>query len=63
VASGEVPLSPTIFDADVTVARQRGAPIEWRPLDPVVTTVGLFRIVIQSPASARRAAFSRLCSC
>src|SRR5438046_10436490 len=40
VASGEVPLSPTIVDADVTVARQRGAPIEWRPLDPVVTTVG-----------------------
>src|SRR5215813_11875995 len=31
VASGEVPLSPTIFDADVTVAKQKGAPIEWRP--------------------------------
>ena len=40
VASGEVPLSPTIFDADVTVAKQKGTPIEWRPLDPVVTTVG-----------------------
>jgi iron(III) transport system substrate-binding protein len=40
VASGEVPLSPTIFDADVTVAKRKGAPIEWRPLDPVVTTVG-----------------------
>jgi iron(III) transport system substrate-binding protein len=40
VASGEVPLSPTIFDADVTVAKQKGAPIEWRPLEPVVTTVG-----------------------
>ncbi len=26
VASGEVPLSPTIFDADVTVAKQKGAP-------------------------------------
>src|SRR5205807_9561403 len=35
VASDEVPLSSTIFDADVTVARQRVAPIEWRPLDPV----------------------------
>ena len=34
VASGEVPLSPTIFDADVTVAKQKGAPIEWRPLEP-----------------------------
>jgi iron(III) transport system substrate-binding protein len=40
VASGEVPLSPTIFDADVTVAKQKGAPVEWRPIDPVVTTVG-----------------------
>jgi len=40
VASAEVPLSPTIFDADVTVAKQKGAPIEWRPLEPVVTTVG-----------------------
>jgi iron(III) transport system substrate-binding protein len=40
VASGEVPLSPTIFDADVTVAKLKGAPIEWRPLEPVVTTVG-----------------------
>ena len=40
VASGEVPLSPTIFDANVTVAKQKGAPIEWRALEPVVTTVG-----------------------
>jgi iron(III) transport system substrate-binding protein len=40
VASGEVPLSPTVFDADVTVAKQKGAPVEWRPLDPVTTTVG-----------------------
>lgn len=40
VASGEVPLSPTIFDANVTLAKQKGAPVEWRPLEPVVTTVG-----------------------
>jgi iron(III) transport system substrate-binding protein len=38
--SGEVPLSPTIFDANVTTAKQKGAPVEWRPLEPVVTTVG-----------------------
>ena len=49
VASGEVPLSPTIFDADVTVARQRGAPIEWRPLDPVVTTVGYSGLSSKAP--------------
>ena len=40
VGSGEVPLSPTIFDANVTIAKQKGSPVEWRPLDPVVTTVG-----------------------
>jgi iron(III) transport system substrate-binding protein len=40
VASGEIPLSPTIFDANVTLAKQKGAPVEWRALEPVVTTVG-----------------------
>ena len=49
VGSGEVPLSPTIFDADVTVARQKGAPIEWRPLDPVVTTVGYSGLSAKAP--------------
>jgi iron(III) transport system substrate-binding protein len=49
VASGEVLLSPTIFDADVTVAKQKGAPIEWRPLDPVVTTVGYSGLSSKAP--------------
>jgi iron(III) transport system substrate-binding protein len=49
VASGEVPLSPTIFDADVTVARQKGAPIEWRPLEPVVATVGSTGLSAKAP--------------
>ncbi len=40
VVSGEIPLSPTIFDANVTLAKRKGAPVEWRPLEPVVTTVG-----------------------
>jgi iron(III) transport system substrate-binding protein len=44
-----VPLSPTIFDADVTVAKQKGAPIEWRPLDPVVTTVGYSGLSSKAP--------------
>src|SRR5215471_19125009 len=39
VVSGEVPLSPTIFDANIHTARQKGAPAEWRPLESVVTTV------------------------
>jgi iron(III) transport system substrate-binding protein len=49
VASGEVPLSPTIFDADVTVAKQKGAPVEWRPLDPVITTVGYSGLSSKAP--------------
>src|SRR5436309_7224581 len=49
VASGEVPLSPTIFDADVTVAKQKGAPIEWRPLEPVVATVGSSGLSAKAP--------------
>ena len=28
VVSGEVPLSPTIFDANITQAKQKGAPVE-----------------------------------
>ncbi len=49
VASGEVPLSPTIFDADVIVAKQKGAPIEWRPLEPVVATVGYSGLSSKAP--------------
>jgi iron(III) transport system substrate-binding protein len=40
ISSGEVPMSPTILDANVTMAKQKGAPVEWRPLEPVVATVG-----------------------
>ena len=40
VTSGEVPLSPTIFDSNISTARQKGAPVEWRPLEPVIAAVG-----------------------
>lgn len=49
VSSGEVPLSPTIFDANVTMAKQGGAPVEWRPLEPVVTTVGSAALMSKAP--------------
>jgi len=49
VVTGEVPLSPTIFDANVSVHKQKGAPIEWRPLEPVVTNVGYSSLSIKSP--------------
>jgi len=49
VGSGEIPLSPTIFDANVAIAKQKGAPVEWRPLEPVVTTVGSSALMVKSP--------------
>ena len=49
VVSGEVPLSPTIFHANVTIARQKGAFVEWRPLEPVVTTVGFSALMAKAP--------------
>ena len=49
VVSGEVPLSPTIFDANITQAKQRGAPVEWRPLEPVVTTVAYAGLTLKAP--------------
>jgi iron(III) transport system substrate-binding protein len=48
VVSGEIPLSPTIFDANVTLAKQKGASVEWRPLEPVVATVGSAGLLAKS---------------
>jgi len=33
----------------VTVAKQKGAPIEWRPLEPVVATVGSCGLSAKAP--------------
>jgi iron(III) transport system substrate-binding protein len=49
VASGEVPLSPTIFNSNVFTHRQKGAPVEWRPLDPVIAGVGISGMVVNAP--------------
>jgi iron(III) transport system substrate-binding protein len=49
VASGEVPLSPTIFNSNVFTHKQKGAPVEWRPLDPVIAGVGISGMVINAP--------------
>ena len=49
VVSGEVPLSPTIFDANITQAKQKGAPVDWRPLEPVVTTVAYSGLILKAP--------------
>jgi iron(III) transport system substrate-binding protein len=49
VASGEVPLSPTIFNSNISVAKQKGAPVEWRPIDPVIATTGSSGMVVRAP--------------
>jgi iron(III) transport system substrate-binding protein len=49
VASGEVPLSPTIFNSNIFTHKQKGAPVEWRPLDPVIAGVGTSGMVLSAP--------------
>jgi iron(III) transport system substrate-binding protein len=49
VASGEVPLSPTIFNSNIFTHKQKGAPVEWRPLDPVIAGVGTSGMVLNAP--------------
>jgi len=49
VISGEVPLSPTIFNSNIYTAREKGAPVEWRPLEPVIANVGSSGITAKAP--------------
>jgi iron(III) transport system substrate-binding protein len=49
VASGEVPLSPTIFNSNIFTHKQKGAPVEWRPVEPVVAGVGTSGMVANAP--------------
>jgi iron(III) transport system substrate-binding protein len=49
VASGEVPLSPTIFNSNIFTHKQQNAPVEWRPVDPVIAAVGSSGMVINAP--------------
>lgn len=49
VASGEVPLSPTIFNSNVFTHKQKGAPVDWRPLEPVIAGVGISGMILNAP--------------
>jgi iron(III) transport system substrate-binding protein len=49
VASGEVPLSPTIFNSNIFTHKQKGAPVDWRPLEPVIAGVGTSGMVLNAP--------------
>jgi iron(III) transport system substrate-binding protein len=49
VASGEVPLSPTIFNSNIFTHKQKKAPVEWRPVDPVIAGVGSSGMIVNAP--------------
>jgi iron(III) transport system substrate-binding protein len=49
VISGEVPLSPTIQDSNIFTAKKTGAPVEWRPLEPVMANLGSSGMTTKSP--------------
>jgi len=49
VVSGEVPLSPSIWDSNVRRSKAKGAPIEWRPLEPVFASVSYAGIAANAP--------------
>jgi iron(III) transport system substrate-binding protein len=49
VASGEVPLSPTIFNSNIFTHKQKGAPVDWRAIDPVIAGVGTSALLMNSP--------------
>ena len=49
IISGEVPLSPTIFNSNIHTAKETGAPVEWRPLEPVIANVGSSGITSKPP--------------
>ena len=54
IVNGEYAFSPCITDAHVTTSKQKGAPIEWVPLEPVLVTVG--QIALSKQASNPHAA-------
>lgn len=49
IASGEVLASPAIFRNHVMVSIEKGAPVEWVPLDLVPTNVGGAALAVQPP--------------
>ena len=49
VASGEVPLSPTIFNSNIFTHKEKNAPVDWRPIDPVIAGVGTSGMVVNAP--------------
>jgi len=44
VISGEYAASPTIFDSNAYLVKQKGAPVGWAPLEPVRANIGQIAI-------------------
>jgi iron(III) transport system substrate-binding protein len=40
VAAGEIPVTPTISQSNIIRAKRQGAPVDWRPMEPVMAAVG-----------------------
>jgi iron(III) transport system substrate-binding protein len=49
VVSGEVPLSPQIYDSHMRNSAMKGAPVAWRALDGVYANVNLLSIAAKAP--------------
>lgn len=49
VVSGEVPLSPNIWISNIVSAKRKKAPVEWQPLEPVLTNLGSSGMSVSSP--------------
>jgi iron(III) transport system substrate-binding protein len=49
IIAGEVPLSPTIYDANIILAKKKGASVEWHPLEPALAHVNYSGIACRAP--------------
>ncbi|MGQ0550982.1 MAG: ABC transporter substrate-binding protein [Armatimonadota bacterium] len=49
VVAGETPISPTLYNHRPERLKRRGAPIEWRPLEPVVAVIHVISLPKNAP--------------
>jgi iron(III) transport system substrate-binding protein len=47
--AGEIAASPVVFRNQVVVAKEKGAPIDWVPLDGVVANAGGSAVITNAP--------------
>ena len=47
--SGEVPLSPSMYNSAFTVAKKQGVPVEWYPLEPVYAHTSFVGLATKAP--------------